>query len=85
LQDDLAALRAHLGPFIEYLEADLKVFSTIRGLTNSQEQGNSGAVTGGVCANCESWPNITAPHADDNAYKSAGADGEVKAASVSSW
>jgi hypothetical protein len=31
-EDDLAALRTHLGPYIEYLEADLRVFSTIRGI-----------------------------------------------------
>uniref|UniRef100_A0A383V4M1 Peptidase S8/S53 domain-containing protein n=1 Tax=Tetradesmus obliquus TaxID=3088 RepID=A0A383V4M1_TETOB len=38
-EDDLAALRAHLGPYIEYLEADLRVFSTIRSLTATDAPG----------------------------------------------
>jgi hypothetical protein len=85
LQDDLAALRAHLGPFIEYLEADLMVFSTIRGLTNSQEQANNdqNKAKDVLCAvGCEGWHKTKV---DTGSSKIRGSEGYSAQSSVSSW
>jgi hypothetical protein len=96
VQDDLAALRVHLGPFIEYLEADLRVFSTIRGLTNNKlghsqelEAGSTRrtlieaeTVSQTPCVNCEDWPAKISEHVK---IRGPNSTEYTAVSSVSSW
>jgi hypothetical protein len=83
-EDDLAALRLHLGPYIDYLEADLRVFSTIRGLKQGISASNGICVTG-----CDGWTKATISEQPSNQItKDEDTEGTTvvkTASSVASW